>query len=103
VTKIKPLLPSLKEKKRYILYEGANEDRVNNTLTEFLGILGMARAGARVLIKKGNKGIIRINNKYLNDTRSGLSLVENLKIVKVSGVLNKLVANLDGGLKCHTS
>lgn len=91
--KIKPLLPSLREKKRYILYDGASSDKVNNTLKEFLGTLGLARGGIRILAKKGNKGVVRTNNKYLNDTRSALSLIKDLKIVKVSGVLNKIWRN----------
>ncbi len=63
---------------------------MENKLKEFLGELGLARSGARVMIKKGNKGVIRTNNKYLNDTRSALALIDNLKVVKVSGVVNKV-------------
>ena len=63
---------------------------MNNTLKSFLGELGIARGGIKILAKKGNKGVIRTNNKSLNDTRSALALINNLKIVKVSGVLNKV-------------
>lgn len=91
MVKIKPLLPSLKEKKRYILYEGAISTEIDSKLKGFLGELGLARSGARILMKKGNKGIIKTNVKYLNDTRSALALIENLKIIRVSGTLNKVM------------
>jgi len=99
VVKIKPLLSSLREKKRYILYEGANNNEVSSALREFLGTLGLARGGVRILAKTANKGVVRTNNKFLNDTRSALTLVKNLKVTKVSGVLNKVMGSLNGGLK----
>ena len=62
-------------------------------IRSFIGDLGMARAGIKFLKKKGNKGVIQVNNKSLNEIKTALALIEkeNVRTLKVSGMLNKLV------------
>jgi RNase P/RNase MRP subunit POP5 len=66
----------------------------------FLGQLGLAKAGIRILSEKWNlqlqKGMIKVNNKYVNELKSSLTLIEKINnkkvVVKstgVSGILKK--------------
>ena len=106
MSKIKPILPSLREKKRYIVFEVVANKKFNfNTVAEkiqeqnlkFLGELGCAKAGAFILdTYKNNKGIIRVNNKYVDEVKSALTLIEDIdnqkvivKTIYVSGLLRK--------------
>ncbi len=62
-------------------------------IRRFIGDLGIAKAGIRFLKNKNNRGILQANNKSLNEVKAALALVEmhNIRTVRVSGVLNKLV------------
>ena len=103
---MKPLLPSLREKKRYVVFEiiGSNfhkkkaeKDIISNILG-FIGELGFSRANIRLIddcwVK--NKGIIRVNVKYLNEFKMALGLIKKLNnkkiiinVIGVSGILKK--------------
>ena len=95
--KIKNLLPSLKERKRYILYKSNKKmDRydVERGLKNFLGELGFAKAGLRFIKHKDDKGIIQVSHKFVDDTKVGLALIYRpdlmIRTVRVSGTLNGL-------------
>ena len=97
--RIKPLLPTLKENKRYILYEIRSKDKMNNhqkiiqeEIRNFIGDLGIAKAGLRFLKRKNNKGILQVNAKSVHEVKTGLALIKkfNVRTVKVSGMINKL-------------
>jgi len=106
--KIKPLIPSLREKKRYLVYEITSPKKIKKLEAEqiiktatknFLGEFGLAKAGILFLDYKNNKGILRINNKEVNKVRSALTLVNNKKIIKtiyISGLLNKAKEKIGG-------
>jgi len=86
VKKIKNLLPTLKENKRYILYEIKSEKKIGDTmgliedsLRGFIGDVGLARAGLRFIKSKGNRGIMQVNNKSLDYVRAGLATIVDLK------------------------
>ncbi len=98
----KAVLPSLREKKRYLAFEVVSKDKFSFTeikktilqsCKEFLGQLGMAKAGIIVLGDKyeRNKGLIRINHKYVNELKASLALIKKptVKSTGVSGMLNK--------------
>ena len=74
-TRIKPLLPSLKEKKRYITFEVISKEKSDfskiskliwDSCLTLLGTHGCAKAGIWVMEEqwKNQKGMIRTNNKY---------------------------------------
>ncbi len=100
--KEKPILPSLREKKRYILFETISKNKIKSEdikkaisgkCLAFLGELGCAKAG--IMIVKPN--VIKVNTKYVNDVRTTLALIEKInnenvvvKTIKVSGILKKL-------------
>ncbi|MAG52356.1 MAG: hypothetical protein CMH62_00160 [Nanoarchaeota archaeon] len=103
---MKRLLPSLKEKKRYLAFEIVSDDKfnksdianvINKEALKFMGTLDYGKAGVRIINANKNKGIIRVNNKFVNHLKTSLILITNIKnknvifkTVKVSGILNKL-------------
>lgn len=102
--KMKSLLPSLKEKKRYLAFEIISIDKVPSNalnlvtkkLNNILGIIDSSNAGLIPVEQKENKAIIRINNKYVDKIKSAMLFINEinnkpviLKSIKVSGILNK--------------
>lgn len=101
---MKRLIPSLREKKRYlrykiignkISYKDVNEE-IKKKMHDYTGRLGMAKAG---LIFMNN--IIRVNNRFVNELKASLNLVSKInnkdvivKSDKVSGNLNKVKGGL---------
>ena len=100
---------SARERKRYILVK-IDSPEAEKTLVgrlviqagmQFLGELGMARAGLQVVEDTWNAEhntiIVRVGHKYVDEVKSALALVkefEGKKItinsIKVSGEINKL-------------
>jgi len=110
-TKLKPILPSLREKKRYIAFEVISKERikdiskVSNAIwdfsLQFLGRLGTAKAGIMVLNNKWNpelqRGIIKVSHKHVDAVKASLMFANKIDDTKVifrslgvSGILNKL-------------
>ena len=108
--KIKSLLPSLREKKRYLVYEVISKSRFNDAVhvnkaildasKEFLGNLGMAKAGIITMSDQWNgdmqRGIIRVNNKHVDDLKASLVFAGSIdgkeaivRSIGASGILKK--------------
>ena len=104
--KIAPLLSSLKEKRRYLVFEILTESKLTfqevqeailKEATTFLGMLGVAKAGITFLEDwKHNKGIIRVANKYLDHLQSVFVFIREINkkdviitSVGISGTLHK--------------
>jgi len=102
----KPLLPSLKEKKRYIVFEIISKTKVSfsavrsNIEDSFLrlnGLIGAGKTGLMFLKDwENNKGIIRVNNKYVDSLKSCFCVLRKvnkdeiiLRTVGVSGTLKQ--------------
>jgi|TARA_B100002003_G_C13950179_1_gene460730 ribonuclease P/MRP protein subunit POP5 len=103
---IKPILPSLREKKRYIAYEIISDRKmkfndvkisINKAVLSFLGELGYAKSGLIIMDTfKNNKGVLRTNHKEVDNIKTSLTLIEKISNTKVmiksnlvTGVLNK--------------
>lgn len=103
---MKRILPSLREKKRYIAYEVKAEKQLEfndvrqeleKKMLQFLGELGYGKAGIIILDEfQNNKGLIRTCTKSLDQTKTALAMVEKInnqkviiKTIGVSGMLNK--------------
>jgi ribonuclease P/MRP protein subunit POP5 len=98
---MKPLLPTLREKKRYIVYKIISEEKIDNNQAQkeiknqclrFLGELGYAKAGIQLI----KPNIIRVTTKYLDQTKMALGLIKNINnkkvivdVIGVSGILKK--------------
>ena len=66
-------------------------------IKQFLGELGMSKAGVNILGNSSIKGIIRVNHDYVNEVKTALALINNynnkeikVESIKVSGVINKI-------------
>jgi ribonuclease P/MRP protein subunit POP5 len=103
---MKPILPSLREKKRYVVFEVVSKNNfsikdvkkeIEKTSLNLIGTLGFSKAGIMVLNDYENKrGIVKVNNKYVNELKMALALIKNIEEKKVivnsvgvSGILNK--------------
>ncbi len=88
------LLPSLKPKKRYLVFEIISKDKlardevqkaVNEALLRFLGEFGVAKA-APIFIKekyKNNQFMVKISHKYVAEVKAALILIKRIKNVPV--------------------
>lgn len=91
------ILPSWKEKRRYLLIETKNKEKTKkeiiNNLIYLAGIINFARARPMFIENKlfDNYLVLSINRKYLNIGRASLLLCKTKpKCVYVSGTLKKL-------------
>ncbi len=84
------LLPALKQKKRYIVFEIISDNKfsasevqaaVKEALHSFLGELGIAKAGPMFIKEKytSNKFILKVNHKYVDECKSALILIKTIK------------------------
>ncbi|MCK5107799.1 MAG: hypothetical protein KAQ83_03660 [Nanoarchaeota archaeon] len=103
---MKPLLPSLREKKRYVVFEVLTKDNIANfpekeikqAFLQLFGEVGLGEAGLIFLHNKykDNKGIIRVNNKNVDKLKASFCMITKInnqkatiKSVGVSGTLKK--------------
>ena len=105
MARIKPLLPTLRERKRYLAFEVLSEKELQwamikkaifDAMKEYVGIDGISDAGLLFVKNNGNKGILRVSHTSLNKVRAALIFIKNIESQKVivksigaSGMLNK--------------
>lgn len=108
MAKIKAILPSLREKKRYLAFGILSKGRIKDFssvsdaiwhgMLSFNGTRGAAQAGIWVLPEKYNtaaqKGIIRVNHKQVDCLKAGLAAIQEIDsmpvIVRSLGVSGSL-------------
>ena len=108
------LLPALKERKRYVVYEVLSEGtikltdvqrEIESSFSKFFGVTGAAKAGLMYLDDwKKKKGIVRVSHKYIDHLKSSFCFVKKvnsedvvIKSVGISGILKKARNNYMGG------
>lgn len=109
--KLKALRPSLREKKRYMVFQVISgrpvtaqeaSDAIMGACRQFLGELGMSRAGIIMLHDKwqqaSQRGMMRISHKEVQNVRAALMLVRSIGSREavittkgMSGILRKAV------------
>ncbi len=109
------LLPSLRQKKRYVVFEIISDARfsfadiqegVQQALTSFWGQLGLSRAGPLIVKERFNtqkqRFILKVNNAYVDELKAALAISKKIKnsaviirSVTVSGTLKKAGSYLD--------
>lgn len=111
--KIKPLLPSQREKKRYLVFEIISKNKIKQTapfseiantiwkaVLSFAGQAGAAKAGISVLQDKYDstrqRGIIRVSHTMLDTAKAALTLIHEInkepvifRSLGTSGILKK--------------
>jgi len=85
---MKPLKPTMKERKRYLLLKGKNlKPNVEEAIKDFIGVLGLSKTSP-VWIKED---ILCINRKSLDHVKASFAIwPEQIKVVKISGTLKGL-------------
>ena len=103
---MKPILPSLREKKRYVVFEIISknnietfpEKEIKNAFLQLFGEVTLGKAGLIFLKNKwkDNRGIIRVNNKHVDELKASFCMIKKInnkqatvKSVGVSGTLKK--------------
>lgn len=91
-SKLKSLRPSMREKKRYLLVEGKNlKENIEKSIFDFIGILGMSKAGLKFIKTKKDSAIISVNRESLNHVRASFAVFhDRINVKKVSGSLKGL-------------
>jgi RNase P/RNase MRP subunit POP5 len=90
---MKPLKPSHREKKRYLLIKGKDADKkiIDEVILDFIGGLGYAEASPQIIKQTKGKVILAINRNSLDKIRTSFLMSEkDLNIVKVSGSVGKV-------------
>ena len=89
---MKPLKPSMREKKRYLLVKGKNlKQNVERAILDFIGVLGMSKVGLRWIKSNTNSAIISVNREMVNFVRASFCVwPEKMSVEKVSGTLKGL-------------
>lgn len=107
--KLKTLKPTLRERKRYIVFEAISnkviiakqaKKAIENALMDYCGVNGSAKAGMIFLADKYDDkkqtGIVRVCHKSVEDIKSALCLITKInndpvlfRSLGVSGILNK--------------
>lgn len=97
---MKPLLPTLKEKKRYVVFEvitekldkAKTEKQIDESCLKFMGENGYSKAGIMILKEcwKKNKGIVKVNTKYVDELKMSIGLIKGKSIVNAIGVSGTL-------------
>ncbi|MBI4151043.1 hypothetical protein HY492_02875 [Candidatus Woesearchaeota archaeon] len=108
---LKPLKPSLREKKRYLAFEVLGSKlpaesvsrAVKSAVLQFVGELGLAKMGLIVLndCYKNNKGIAKCSHTSLDTLKASLAFVKDIdghavtvRSLTASGAVNKAKASL---------
>ncbi len=89
---MKPLKPSAKENKRYLLVKGKNpKQHIEKAILEFIGVNGMSKCGLSFVKSDANSVIICINREMVDSVRASLAVfAEKMQVAKVSGTLKGL-------------
>ena len=89
---MKPLKPSMREKKRYLLVKGKNlRNNIEKSILDFIGVLGMSKTALQFIRTGKDSVIISINRETVNHIRASLIVwPEKMIVEKVSGTLKGL-------------
>lgn len=109
MARIKPILPSLRERKRYLAFEIVSKNKIKpfsdvfavieaNSL-KLLGELGVADAGIMFMNKYDEslqRGLVRVNHKHVETLKTVLALTKTIhdqeviaRSIGTSGILKK--------------
>lgn len=92
---MKSLKPSMREKKRYLWVVGRNlRENIEKSILEFIGVLGMSKAGLEFIKSGADSAIIAVNRESLNNVRASFAVwPEKIEVKRVSGSLKGLRKN----------
>lgn len=114
--KLKPLRPTLRIKKRFILFEIENENEKSynfefdefsknflNEITLLLGSINISKSGLWILKdkfdEKTQRAIIKVNLKYVEDVLGAIAIINKINEKKVALRVKRVSGTLKGVLK----
>ncbi|MEK6928853.1 MAG: hypothetical protein AABW65_02780 [Nanoarchaeota archaeon] len=84
------LKPSARMNRRYLLLNGKDKNKIENSILEYIGILGWAKASP-VFIDDGGRTILSVDRKEVNNIRAAFEAsTDNVKILRISGTIKGL-------------
>jgi RNase P/RNase MRP subunit POP5 len=87
---MKPLKPTMRENKRYLLVRGKIGD-IEKSILDFIGVLGMSKTGLGWIKRGKDSAVISVNRESLNHVRASFAAwPEKIMVVRVSGTLKGL-------------
>jgi RNase P/RNase MRP subunit POP5 len=87
---MKPLKPSMREKKRYLLVKGKIKD-IERAIFEGMGVLGISKTGLNWIKSDKKSAIISVNRGSVDSVKACFAIwPEKLWVGKVSGTLRGL-------------
>jgi len=113
MNKLKPLSPTLRERKRYMIYEVLSEkpiaiarkvsDAIEVSLQSLVGSIGSAKAGLIFLNDKYDaktqRGVVRVTHTSIDPLAASLTFIQEIdhqpvivRTLGVSGMLNKAIS-----------
>jgi RNase P/RNase MRP subunit POP5 len=91
---MKPLIPSHKENKRYLIIRGKDlKENIEKAILEFGGISGMRKCGLSFISSDSSKNsaVISVNRESVDLIRASLAVFpEKMEVLRVSGTLKSL-------------
>ena len=101
------VLPTLREKKRYLVFEVIGDANCNtavttlkNSFSGFFGVMETAKAAITPVKSSGKRCMLSVNRKYVDKLKSTLAMVKKinnksiiLRSIGVSGALNAAASN----------
>ena len=89
---MKPLKPSMREKKRYLLVRGNNlKENIPKAIKDFIGVLGMSKTSLNFIKSGEGFAVISVNREMLDKVRASLCVwPEKMEVKKVSGTIKGL-------------
>ena len=89
---MKPLKPSMRENKRYLLVHGSSlRENVEKAILDFVGVLGVSKAGLSFVKTERDFAIICINREAVNEVRASFAVsLEKIRVERVSGTMKGL-------------
>lgn len=87
---MKPLKPSMREKKRYLLVKGKVGD-IERAVFEGVGVLGMSKTGLNYIKSDKKSVVISVNRGAVDSVKACFAIwTEKLWVEKASGTLKGL-------------
>jgi RNase P/RNase MRP subunit POP5 len=83
--------PSAKIHRRYLLIEARSKKEIEQTILEYIGILGWAKAAPKFVKTSSKNHVLAIERKELTNVRAAFEASDKkIKTLKVSGTLKGL-------------
>lgn len=105
---MKPLLPSLKEKKRYLVFEVITKEKLTDfkqslieikmRMNSFFGQINASKAGVQIIRHDAGsqRVLVRVGHRFVDQLRASLLFIDRLegkrvifRSIVVSGILDK--------------